>query len=69
MATLATDTPAFTHWSQALPKHALDHIPGEDGWPVLGTPCNCWLTRSGSATGCGRSMATSIATTALVGAG
>ena len=37
MATLATDTPAFTHWSQALPKHALDHIPGEDGWPVLGT--------------------------------
>lgn len=37
MATLATDTPAFTHWSQVLPKHALDHIPGEDGWPVLGT--------------------------------
>jgi cytochrome P450 len=36
MATLAAATPAYTHWSQSQPKHALDHIPGEDGWPVLG---------------------------------
>jgi cytochrome P450 len=37
MATLASETPAYTHWSQSQPKHALDHIPGENGWPVLGT--------------------------------
>lgn len=37
MATLAPDTPQYTHWSQGQPKSALDHIPGEDGWPVLGT--------------------------------
>ncbi|TCD06399.1 cytochrome P450 [Erythrobacteraceae bacterium CFH 75059] len=28
-------TPA--HWSQRLPKSALDHIPGDDGWPLVGT--------------------------------
>ena len=37
MATLAPQPPAFTHWSQQQPKHALDHIPGEDGWPIVGT--------------------------------
>ncbi|MBS3929394.1 MAG: cytochrome P450 [Sphingomonadales bacterium] len=36
MATLAPDTPVYTHWSQPQPKGALDHIPGEDGWPILG---------------------------------
>ncbi|MGH6787006.1 MAG: cytochrome P450 [Novosphingobium sp.] len=37
MATLAPEAPAFTHWSQSAPKRSLDHIPGEDGWPVIGT--------------------------------
>ncbi len=37
MATLAAQPSAFTHWSQQQPKHALDHIPGEDGWPIVGT--------------------------------
>ena len=37
MATLASQSPAFTHWSQPQPEHALDHIPGEDGWPIVGT--------------------------------
>jgi cytochrome P450 len=37
MATLAADKPAFTHWNQPQPRHALDHIPGDDGWPILGT--------------------------------
>ena len=37
MATLAPAAPRFAHWSQREPKHALDHIPGEDGIPVLGT--------------------------------
>ncbi len=45
MATLAPTPPAakdaapsaFTHWSQPAPKGAIDHIPGEDGWPVVGT--------------------------------
>ena len=37
MATLAAQSSAFTHWSQQQPKHALDHIPGEDGWPIVGT--------------------------------
>ncbi len=36
MATLAAEAPTYTHWSQSQPSHALDHIPGEDGWPVLG---------------------------------
>ena len=37
MATLAAQPSAFTHWSQQQPKQALDHIPGEDGWPIVGT--------------------------------
>ena len=37
MATLAPETPAFSHWSQRQDAHALDHIPGEDGWPIVGT--------------------------------
>ncbi|MGB7655008.1 MAG: cytochrome P450 [Novosphingobium sp.] len=37
MATLAPETPAFSHWSQSQDAHALDHIPGEDGWPIIGT--------------------------------
>ena len=37
MATLAEPAPSFTHWSKKLAKGALDHIPGEDGIPVLGT--------------------------------
>jgi cytochrome P450 len=28
--------PPPTHWSQPLPPHALDHIPGEAGWPLVG---------------------------------
>ncbi len=36
MATLAAPTPAYSHWSQAQPAHALDHIPGEKGLPILG---------------------------------
>jgi cytochrome P450 len=36
MATLAPEAPTYTHWSQSQPKHALDHIPGEDGWPLVG---------------------------------
>ena len=36
MATLAPSTPTYTHWSQEQPSHAIDHIPGEDGWPILG---------------------------------
>ncbi len=37
MATLAPETPAYTHWAQPQPADALDHIPGEDGWPIVGT--------------------------------
>ena len=37
MATTASAPPTFTHWSQPQAAHALDHIPGEDGWPVVGT--------------------------------
>ena len=37
MATLAPDSPRFAHWSKRQPADALDHIPGEDGWPILGT--------------------------------
>ncbi len=36
---MATASPRFSdnpHWLPALPKGALDHIPGEKGWPVLG---------------------------------
>ncbi|MEB3415978.1 cytochrome P450 [Alteriqipengyuania sp. WL0013] len=39
MATLASHAaePArYTHWSQAIPKDAVDHIPGEHGLPVVG---------------------------------
>jgi cytochrome P450 len=36
MASLAPEAPRYTHWSQSQPRHALDHIPGENGWPVLG---------------------------------
>ncbi|HVR89771.1 MAG TPA: cytochrome P450 [Novosphingobium sp.] len=36
MATLAPEAPQFAHWSQSQPKGALDHIPGENGWPILG---------------------------------
>ncbi|MEO1969327.1 MAG: cytochrome P450 [Sphingomonadaceae bacterium] len=37
MATLAPQRPAeFTHWKEQLPAGALDHIPGEGGWPVVG---------------------------------
>jgi cytochrome P450 len=28
--------PPPTHWNQPLPPHALDHIPGEAGWPLVG---------------------------------
>lgn len=28
---------APTHWAQRLPANALDHIPGEAGWPLVGT--------------------------------
>ena len=27
---------AFTHWTDRLPEDALDHIPGDAGWPVVG---------------------------------
>jgi len=37
MASLAPQPAQFTHWSQPQPADALDHIPGEDGWPVVGT--------------------------------
>ncbi len=42
MATAALDTATRTqknwpeHWSEPLPAHALDHIPGEAGWPLVG---------------------------------
>ncbi|MET0251958.1 MAG: cytochrome P450 [Novosphingobium sp.] len=29
--------PAFTHWSQVQDRAEIAHIPGEDGWPVIGT--------------------------------
>ncbi|MGQ7829728.1 cytochrome P450 [Altererythrobacter sp. Z27] len=34
-----TEAPAEirpTHWSQRLPDGALDHIPGDGGWPIVG---------------------------------
>ncbi len=37
MATIAPDSPRFTHWSQRPAADSLDHIPGEDGWPIFGT--------------------------------
>lgn len=36
MATLPQQAPTFTHWSQRQPAGALEHIPGEDGLPVVG---------------------------------
>ena len=43
MATLAPklddtqDSPTFTHWNDGRPEEgALDHIPGESGWPIVG---------------------------------
>ncbi|MXP15803.1 cytochrome P450 [Altererythrobacter confluentis] len=44
MATAAPTIPAAhpglasppKHWSEPLPAHALDHIPGESGWPLVG---------------------------------
>ena len=47
MATLAPEAPKFTHWSQRQPAHALDHIPGEDGWPVLGNTLQLLADPSG----------------------
>ncbi len=44
MASLAgAHTPAplrFAHWSDRLPGSALEHIPGEAGWPVVGHTFN-----------------------------
>ena len=37
MATIASTSQQFTHWSQRQAADALDHIPGEDGWPIVGT--------------------------------
>ena len=28
---------ANPHWLPRLPSEALDHVPGEDGWPIVGT--------------------------------
>ena len=36
MATLPQQAPTFSHWSQRQPAGALNHIPGEDGLPVVG---------------------------------
>ncbi len=41
MATLAEPAPAADefrprHWTEKLPEDALDHIPGEAGWPIVG---------------------------------
>ena len=47
MATLAPDTPRFAHWSQRQPADSLDHIPGEDGWPILGTTLQVLADPSG----------------------
>ena len=37
MATIAPAPQEFTHWSQRQAADALDHIPGDDGWPIVGT--------------------------------
>lgn len=36
MTALATSFEANPHWLPALPANALDHIPGENGWPIVG---------------------------------
>ena len=47
MATLAPEAPKFTHWNQVQPKDALAHIPGEDGWPILGNTLQLLADPSG----------------------
>ena len=37
MASLAPPAPVFTHWSKGFDPSSLDHIPGDDGLPILGT--------------------------------
>lgn len=37
MASIAADQARYTHWSQRQPANSLDHIPGDDGWPLVGT--------------------------------
>ncbi|HUQ14117.1 MAG TPA: cytochrome P450 [Novosphingobium sp.] len=37
MASIASPAPDFTHWSKGFDPKSLDHIPGEDGWPIVGT--------------------------------
>ena len=40
MATLAAHTSAEfapTHWSERIPASVLEHIPGEGGWPIVGS--------------------------------
>jgi cytochrome P450 len=36
MASLASER-GNPHWTKLKSEHALDHIPGEDGWPIVGT--------------------------------
>ncbi len=36
MPALAHSFAANPHWLPRVPPHALDHIPGEDGWPLVG---------------------------------
>jgi cytochrome P450 len=37
MASAAIPVPAFPHWSKGFDPASIDHIPGEDGWPIIGT--------------------------------
>ncbi len=59
MASIAADEPRYTHWSQRQPANSLDHIPGDDGWPVVGTTFKQLADRSGSTAGCAKPMARS----------
>ena len=34
---MATAPTIYDHWSKLQLKDSLDHIPGEDGWPIIGT--------------------------------
>ena len=36
MATMPQQASPYTHWSQSQPPGALDHIPGENGLPIVG---------------------------------
>ena len=36
MATMPQQASTYTHWSQSQPASALDHIPGENGLPIVG---------------------------------